>query len=71
VKEWLTPSSQVATPICFDQVLSHQLIHASFLPVRQKETVTLPSEWKKISLDQLDDYPVSRLTEKFINQYII
>jgi A/G-specific adenine glycosylase len=71
VNKWLTPSSQVGTPVCFDQALSHQLIHATFIPVRQEDTFLLPSNWKTIALDQLDEYPVSRLTEKFINQYII
>lgn len=48
-------------------VLSHQVIHAVFYKVDVSE-IQLDKEYLKIRVDDIDDYPVSRLVHKYLEQ---
>jgi A/G-specific adenine glycosylase len=47
-------------------VLSHQVIHAVFYVLRTDASFSFPQELISVSQEELAQYPVSRLTEKFL-----
>ena len=50
-------------------VLSHQIIHAVFYIVKTNLTTSLPNQYIRVKIEQLNDYPISRLTEKFLKKF--
>lgn len=65
-KALLGESAMVHTPVQLKHVLSHQVIHARFIPVDVAFT-SLPG-YKAFTPDQLSDLPVSRLIDRFLEQ---
>lgn len=51
----------------YKHVLSHQIINARFVILRGDIVDPIPGHFIKIPLPDIRSYPVSRLTEKFIN----
>jgi len=50
--------------------LTHRTIYARFIHMEaEKWPVTLPSGWIKISLGQLDDFPVPRLINRYMESF--
>jgi len=68
IESWFGSAFTVGKPLTFKHILSHRIIHATFLPVRIKQTSSLPTSWTKVPLDQLDTYAVSRMTEKYLDK---
>jgi A/G-specific adenine glycosylase len=48
--------------------LSHQTIHARYYTIKGIDTNSFPEGWKAVSLDDLEDYPISRLMERFLEE---
>lgn len=61
-------SFSIGKPLYFKHILSHRIIHATFLPVRVQQTESIPSAWTKVPLDQLDTFAVSRMTENYLDK---
>ena len=56
--------NQFSQPI--KHVLSHQIISAQFISVRIEDKSFSPQEYIRVPISDLDKYPVSRLTEVFL-----
>lgn len=67
LESWFGKSYSIGKPLYFKHILSHRIIHATFLPVRVQQTESIPSVWTKVSLDQLDTFAVSRMTENYLD----
>jgi len=65
---WFGKSFTFGNPLYFKHILSHRIIHATFLPVRVQQTEAIPSSWTKVPLDQLDTFAVSRMTENYLDK---
>ena len=46
--------------------LSHQTIHARYYTIDYIDPKSFPEGWKLISLNDMAEYPVSRLMERFL-----
>jgi A/G-specific adenine glycosylase len=49
-------------------LLSHQSLHATFYEFTVKGKTALPKDWKKVALTKLENYPIPRLVEKYLQQ---
>lgn len=49
-------------------VLSHQIIHAVFYIITVPDAVVFPSQFISVDKDEIANYPVSRLTENFLEK---
>jgi len=68
LKTWFGDAYNLGNPLYFKHVLSHRIIHATFLPVRIQQLENIPTTWTKVPLNQLDTYAVSRMTDKYLNK---
>jgi A/G-specific adenine glycosylase len=50
----------------FKHQLSHQTIHARYYTIDNLDQNSFPEGWKAVALDDLEDYPISRLMERFL-----
>jgi A/G-specific adenine glycosylase len=66
MKTWFGTSYTLGKPHMFKHVLSHRIIHATFVPVRMQQDSPVPTSWTKVSIHQIDTFAVSRLTENFL-----
>lgn len=48
--------------------LSHQTIHARYYTIENIDPESFPEGWKVISKDEIEDYPISRLMERFLEE---
>jgi A/G-specific adenine glycosylase len=46
--------------------LSHQTIHARYYTLNNIDPNSFPKGWKAVALDNIGDYPISRLMERFL-----
>jgi A/G-specific adenine glycosylase len=51
-------------------VLSHRVIYANFYEISLPEASLSFSKFKRISISEIEDYPVSRLMHAFIEKYV-
>jgi len=70
-RTWFGTTFTFGNPLYFKHILSHRIIHATFLPVRIQQTDSIPTSWTKVPLDQLDAYAVSRMTENYLDKSAI
>jgi A/G-specific adenine glycosylase len=68
VLRWLGKSFVTGKPVLLKHVLSHRIIHATFLPVRMLEKGVFPQDWQVVPLDRIDSFAVSRMTENFLSK---
>jgi A/G-specific adenine glycosylase len=68
VQHWLGKSFVSGKPVRLKHVLSHRIIHATFLPVRMLDKGVFPEDWQMVPLDRIDSYAVSRMTENFLSK---
>lgn len=71
LKSWFGDSYTIGIPQSFKHVLSHRIIHALFLPIRIMRSDSFPTTWTKVSIEKIDTFAVSRMTENFINYFIL
>lgn len=50
----------------FKHQLSHQTIFAKYYEITNIDAKLFPEGWKVVSLDEIADYPISRLMERFL-----
>lgn len=48
--------------------LSHQTIHARYFTIANTDPNSFPEGWKAISLDDIGDFPISRLIERYLDE---
>lgn len=63
------PFQIIAQSAEIKHILSHQTIHASFYIFKIDEQISASSPFFHITIDELFQYPVSRLTERFIKKF--
>ncbi|HET6244192.1 MAG: A/G-specific adenine glycosylase [Bacteroidetes bacterium] len=51
----------------YKHILSHQIIYAVFYEIEIKEMKNLPKELKSIHFDTLNQFPIPRLIDKYLN----
>jgi len=66
LKTWFGSAYAIGNPLYFKHILSHRIIHATFLPIRIQQTQTIPTTWTKVPLHQLQSYAVSKMTENYL-----
>ena len=71
LKTWFGEAFTIGNPLQFKHILSHRIIHATFLPVRIQHAGQVPITWTKISLNKINTFAVSRMTENFLSKYTI
>jgi A/G-specific adenine glycosylase len=69
VSGWIGSAPILHTPVQIRHILSHQVIHATFLPITVVRSSGLTAHFVEVPLTQLDQMPVSRLTELFLLKY--
>jgi A/G-specific adenine glycosylase len=70
VSAWIGSSFVLGTPVRLKHVLSHRVIHATFIPVRIVKAGVFPEQWKKIALKTLNLFAVSRMMESFMEKNV-
>jgi len=65
---WTSTPCTIGIPVNLKHILTHRIIHARFIPIRFEKKGSFPKEWKKVRLDQLDQFAVSRLMELFLDR---
>ena len=71
VSAWTGGHGIIGTPVNLKHILTHRVIFAKFIPVHIEHQKKYPDLWKKIKIDELNHYAVSRLMELFINKHIL
>jgi len=71
VSAWTGGHGTIGTPVSLKHLLTHRIIFAKFIPVHIENMGDTPVSWKKIKINELNHYAVSRLMELFINKYIL
>jgi A/G-specific adenine glycosylase len=66
LKTWFGDGFVLGKSLQFKHILSHRVIHATFLPVRIQHSEHIPTSWTKVSFDKIDTFAVSRMTENFL-----
>ncbi len=69
LKSWFGDDFSIGSPLYFKHILSHRIIHATFLPVRIQRMRETPVLWTKVRLTEIDAFAVSRLTDIFLRKY--
>jgi len=71
LRTWFGEAYSIGNAQYFKHILSHRIIHATFLPVRIQQLENIPSAWTKVSLSKINTFAVSKMTDNFLNNYII
>ncbi|MEN6363214.1 MAG: A/G-specific adenine glycosylase [Bacteroidales bacterium] len=71
VSAWTDGHGTIGTPVNLKHILTHRVIFAKFIPVHIENMGNIPVFWKKIKINELNHYAVSRLMELFINKYTL
>jgi len=69
LKTWFGEAYTIGNNLSFKHILSHRIIHATFLPIRIQQIKNIPTSWTIVSMDKIDTFAVSKMTENFINKY--
>jgi len=69
VSSWTGQVSILQKPVSFRHILSHQIIHATFIPVQVADSRQLNADYVRVTLDRLELYPVSRLIDLFLSEH--
>jgi len=69
LKTWFGEAYSIGNILTFKHILSHRIIHATFLPIRIQQIKNIPTSWTIVSMDKIDTFAVSKMTENFINKY--
>ncbi|HET9570973.1 MAG TPA: A/G-specific adenine glycosylase [Bacteroidales bacterium] len=69
LKVWFKEHYAVGNPLHFKHILSHRVIHATFLPIQIPSTTLVPEAWTKVSVHQIDSFAISKMTEAFLHKY--
>jgi A/G-specific adenine glycosylase len=66
LKSWFGEAFTIGKPLQFKHILSHRIIHATFLPVRVAQLKGIPTLWTRVPLNKIDTFAVSRMTENYL-----
>jgi A/G-specific adenine glycosylase len=71
LKTWFGEGYRIGNIVTFKHILSHRIIHATFLPIRIQQVETIPGSWTKVSMNQINTFAVSKMTENFLDKHLI
>ncbi|MCX6307897.1 MAG: A/G-specific adenine glycosylase [Bacteroidia bacterium] len=66
LKTWFGEAYSIGNALTYKHILSHRIIHATFLPIRIQQTINIPSTWTKVPFDKIETFAVSKMTENFL-----
>jgi A/G-specific adenine glycosylase len=66
---WIGTSFEWGSSVLLKHVLSHRIIYARFIPIHIHALSTMPNHWHKVPLETVHSYPVSKLTEIFLEKH--
>lgn len=68
-RSWTEGQMTFERPYYLKHILSHRIIHARFFPIHIQSLHAVPENWKEVSLNEIDQYAVSRLMELFMENH--
>ena len=66
VASWAGKNFTLGTPVYLKHILTHRVIHATFFPIRIEKEIIYPENWKKVKLNEVKSFAVSKLIDSFI-----
>ncbi len=68
LKTWFGEAYSIGNALTFKHILSHRIIHATFLPIRIQQISNIPTSWTKVPFEKIDTFAVSKMTENFLKK---
>lgn len=67
-KTWFGEAYSIGNALTYKHILSHRIIHATFLPIRIQQISNIPTSWTKVPFEKIDTFAVSKMTENFLRK---
>jgi len=71
LRTWFGEAYSIGNALTYKHILSHRIIHATFLPIRIQQTMNIPTSWTKVPFDKIETFAVSKMTENFLIKSLI
>jgi len=68
LKAWTGQQCSIETPVYLKHILSHRIIHARFYTVHIQQQSLVPDRWRKVNINKIDQYAISRLMDLFLEK---
>lgn len=68
LRTWFGDAYTIGNSLEFKHILSHRIIYATFLPLRIQQTDNVPTNWTKVSINKIDTFAVSKMTENYLSK---
>lgn len=66
--KWVGNGCKIETPVYLKHILTHRVIHAWFFTINIETNEFFPENWKKVKINKINEYAVSRLMDLFIKR---